>query len=244
MKTQLISHARSGSTYLYDVIYRTIFASNPHTFVFNEPFNMSQRKLRDLSDDEKDFLLQSRLEKLVKLPHVYQKSHIHHYNFLNTRQMEYYKTSEWYNIFLYRRDLFESTMSQVISDKTKMWIRYEELDRPPLITSRDFARVLKVQIEAREELFNLKYFVPNEIVIYEDLVFVRETDYESLAISEIIGPFVSGKELVERAPDKKEIVSNYDQLLDQYYKTVKDMTFENFELDGRMITATRLEEAI
>jgi len=242
MKIQLIAHARSGSTYVYEILHNTLEVRKPGMFMVNEPFNMPHLSQIKISPNEKDFLLQQQLEKCVKLPYVFQKSHIQHYRFLSAAQMELFKSVEWYNIFLYRRDLFESTMSQVISDKTNMWIRYNELPNKPIITSREFARILKVQIEAREELFAMKNVRPDEILIYEDLTFNQKKDYSKIELSKEIGRYAKGDPIVQKAPPKDELVENYDQLLDQYYKIIKGKTFENFDLDGKMITATRLEE--
>jgi len=239
-KIQILSHARGGSTYLYEILFGAINHHHKGFFMINEPFNMTEENAPHLAEFERDELLQHRVDKVSKLPKVLMKNHIQHYEFLVADQRERIN-DDWYNIFLYRNDMFESTLSLAISQKTNQWTFYD--NNSLTINSQEFAIALELQIKVREMLFACDMFKPNEIIQYEDLLLEddKKSDYESLSLSKQIGPYHAGPKLATRSPDKGQRIANYRQLRDQYHKVVDNRSFQNFDLRYGRVTATRLD---
>lgn len=228
----IIGNPRCGSTYIYDVLTSYHLNYNGNIFETDEPFGFLRGTTED--DTQRKARYSHKLEKFSKMPKSVIKSHVWHFNDLqNWGLIENLKSITDYNIIMIRRDLFNMAMSLSISTVTNQWAKYKEANQihiDPDMFKMHLLGQMREQIKLLENPWGFDY---KDIVFYEDLENWPRNTISNMRISEnaTVNDFKKVKTLVPRAPDKKDIVLNYNELWDtglEYINAKKEEIGYNF----------------
>lgn len=211
MRIQIVSVPRSGSTYFYRAVNRYTY---PHKSKWEEGwgewFNPNLIKnaanKKGISDNlEKDYRLSEWKEStwmVIKTQMAFLEDEV----ILNACS-----SKNIYNIFFYRKNIFDMALSMAIAGQTDEFMYYENTE-PLFITTDEMKRAIAYYVNEYEKIENNFYGLHfNEIVAYEDLTFNQEIDFHNLELSNMFSRKMS------KAPDKKRVV-NYEEL--------KELTFD------------------
>lgn len=211
----LLSNQRSGSTYFYHTL-RNYIAPDQQRFInepfsFHDPFSISHAN-RYFQHD----VISDRIEMLEQADHRFVVKN--HYNDLERLRQERYdiyerfKNLDLYTIVLARHDLFEIALSYTIADQTGQWNTYSDID-PITIDEQVFiSNLCEMSRRVQGTIANHHGFQIAQIVDYDDLTFVPRKDIQIIDIQDIDTDYDVIINEVERSPDKRYIVTNYDDL--------------------------------
>jgi LPS sulfotransferase NodH len=227
----IVANPRTGSTYLSQIV-----AQYTGYELYNEPWNLANLpmhpKLLEVVYDTLYEECSTRNDVLVKA-HI---SHFHHRFFRGCDYIESLnklKELEWYTIRLIRRDLFQAALSLTLAFQTGTWHSPYTQDKVTLDPTTFLNNCVVVyQTHLRRIVYNDFNFKFDETVIYEDFVYDPRTDFASLDICSVPLESISPIQVDPRAPKKKEIIENYDELQQialDYAKTLND---DRIILDG------------
>lgn len=206
-----------------------------HYFI-GEPFNLSKAE-RPVTDPRAYHLFM--LKQMLDSQSVVTKSHIDHIDYMHREFNDiftvYHDVID-YTIVLYRKDTFATALSHAIANITGEWQFYSfrgELE----ITWEQFAPCLYSAVQFLHQIaVNAGSFRYNEIVAYEDLSYDPETDYKRTGIYRQCGYRPMGQLISQPAANKRQIVTNYDDLRDQAWDYLKHQNSELLEFhDGILV---------
>lgn len=211
MNIQIISNPRNGSTYMQRMICHHLTNLNNKYTCMNEPFLIppevsSKEDITSYFSNQLDFI--SSHYPIITKSHITQIVDLREYGVIK----KYYDT-EYYNILILRKDVFESALSLAIADIKKEFVEYKNFDTAD-ITDKVLISYIENQLWdlgyiCRNE-FDISY---NEIVFMEDLTFDPVKDFFNMKLCNVsydnLKPFDISK---LKAPSKKTIVKNYDHL--------------------------------
>lgn len=228
----IIGNPRSGTTYVYDVLTSYHLNYNGYILETDEPFGYLYGISEE--DTQRKARYTNKLEKFSTMSKSVIKSHVWHFNDLQKwGLMEKLKAVTDYNIIMIRRDLFNLALSLSISTVTNQWAKYKKSDQiyiDPDMFKMHLLGQMHEQIKLLENPWEFKY---NEIVFYEDLENWPRNTISNMRISgnSTVNDFRKVKTLISRAPDKKDIVLNYNELWDtglEYINAKKEEFGYNF----------------
>jgi hypothetical protein len=211
MRIQIIGIPRGGTSYIYDVVRRY---HNPlQTVEFgNEPFHPTLYV--DDDTDVTDFY-KKHITEIVKTPNCAVKNHVQHLLDLEQKNLlDDFRKSIDYNLVMLRRNIFDITLSSIVSTTQHEWFRYKK-------------RVKKMEVEL--ELFehwwrgiyydtlkiyqNQFKFDYNEIVYYENFTRTLRKDWSNLELCNTHYTVLADlKAVYTKAPAKEKVVKNYNEL--------------------------------
>ena len=251
---QILSNARSGSSYLWHVIRKYVAPTQtPHAedlLHLEEPFEELHIKKR-FPDEIPGQIMFRRIDHIRNNHNVVVKNHN---NQLNTLSVDYphiykeYLKTDPKTIVLIRRDLFETTLSHCIARELGQWYSYEKVDpitiKPQSLTSLLFNRVNNtIQLAMNSHGFDY-----TEVVYYEDFKGWPRADFAQLDICPVDESMLRPIKMEEvgRAPDKREVVRNYDELKrvaeDSIENLRKRNMLKNLTVEGTTITHVEFDK--
>ena len=136
--------------------------------------------------------------------------------------LEACRSSDIYNILLYRRDIFQAALSLSITEYTGEHVLYTQ-DTGFDIKQADLEKSIDFYIGYLEKL-NSNYYKLDfaEVFAFEDLTFNEDTDFHSTLLSD---KFIRK---VKKSPDKKRI-TNYNELYEFSSKYLNGKTTWDFK---------------
>lgn len=206
-RINVISLPRTGSTYFYRMLTRYTYGYNSGWPMgwgewFNQGLIERQAERENKTYDE---VRSWRLSVWENAKGMVIKTQM---NFLQDEDVLNICTdSNIYNIFFYRRNIFDMAMSMQIAHHTDEYVHYTNTDS--LVVDKDkLFNCVNYYMREYERIKNNVYGIKfKEIVAYEDLTFCEDIDFHNLNISHEL----SYK--TKKAPNKKR-VENYDELED------------------------------
>lgn len=177
-----------------------------------------------------------------------------HNSQLNTLSIDYphlyqsFKEIDPQTIVLIRRDLFETSLSFCIAREMGQWYHYGEANavtiRPQSLASVLFNRVNNtIQI-----VMNSHGFDYSEVVYYEDFKGWPRADFAQLDLCSVDETMLRPLKVdeVERAPDKRDVVTNYDELRQVALTSIENLRkrnmLKNLTVEGTTITDVRFDK--
>jgi hypothetical protein len=220
----LISGARQGSSYLYAVLKSYI---NPHHHGgpfegYDEFVNRDFFFNKGYTSEEFIHQIAVKLEYLEKSPMSIVSKH-HHDQFFQLKEENQgllfrLLNVNSYNILLLRKDLFETSLSHALSVQTGEWTKYlatDMIDIDYTVFENSLKYCYSTLVNQITNPFKIKY---DEVKFYDDLTFVPKKDFYSLGFNIIHEENIKDFDVtpfVEKAPNKRERVANYEELLNQ-----------------------------
>ena len=177
-----------------------------------------------------------------------------HNSQLNTLSIDYphlyqaFKEIDLQTIVLIRRDLFETSLSFCIAREMGQWYHYGEAKavtiRPQSLASVLFNRVNNtIQIAMNSHGFDY-----SEVVYYEDFKGWPRADFAQLDLCPVDETMLRPLKVdeVERAPDKRDVVTNYDELRQVALTSIENLRkrnmLKNLTVEGTTITDVRFDK--
>lgn len=227
MRILLLSAPRSGSTYLYEVLTAYCAPSTLKKDLYrrNEFFNPNVRYLnRDFQTD----LIHAynfEIDNMLKKPNVVVKEHIAYLEDIKKQSPELFDKFIGifdYIIVLVRNNLFESTLSVVVSKMTGEWIHYSKNQSTVTVDKDFFTTYYHFQKNNNDKLINnvlgINY---NEIVYYETLPKWPRATFASLALCNTdIEQLPKMRSKHPQAPKKIDVVENYNEIKQYFYEVL------------------------
>jgi|TARA_B110000503_G_scaffold4865_1_gene6495 hypothetical protein len=201
----IVSQSRTGSTYLLNMFVNSNikFKKYPEPFNYEHMESYSQKYIKRI------------IKTIKRTPNNVCKDH---FSNINKRLSDADKTAflnnNWYIISILRQDLVESTISNLIAEKTNLW---QASDTPYLekfvIDETYFLSTLESRYQSIIDLaeWNHKNKLLNEIVYYEDLKFDYDKDYKNLKLSNTQS-MTFKKNNIKKSQPKDSILINYNRL--------------------------------
>lgn len=209
MRIQVVSVPRSGSTYFYRMLTRYTYINEcPWPVGWGEWLNPEligrDTERQGISYAEAK---SRRLSTARKLKNIVIKTQMAFLRDPETRDVCMDPQLDWYNIFFYRKNIFEMALSMEIAGKTGEFVYYDntaelEVDVASFKNSLNYYRSEYNRIQNNEYGFEFQ-----EVVAYEDLTFNEDTDFHNLKLSNRLS------HKTKQAPEKTR-VTNYDYLLE------------------------------
>lgn len=190
MKINIVSHPRSGSTYLYDIISQAM----PDHLAYFEPNRISKK---DISMGKSMFRDDSPVD--WSKDNIITKNHIYHEQ----------PPGKWYTIKIIRKDIFQSALSLSLGMVTKNFLNQDSSRH--YIDPNQFVDYLKF---IHEQAYDLNRYHTDVSVYYEDLTFDPNTDLRSIGFTFSVGNIKPIKKMV----DKTKTIENYEELREIYEK--------------------------
>ena len=251
-KIHLLSNPRNGSTYMGNLL-RTYIAPNtkyirnqltepPRFNITNEPFRYEgedgQSKYKHTTDELK--FLKYGLTTIKNLDKLVVKNHITHLNTLSTfNLLDEFKSLNLYTIVLLRKNIFESSLSMAIANTKREWINYKDFTRleiPVSVFQENLTYMINNSNELIKNKFNIYY---NEIIYFEDLKFWGRHDFANTELCNISKENLKKVDMpkkIYKAPDKKDVVINYDELYDFSLEYIPSVEQDFCKFDGTVMT--------
>lgn len=205
MKYHIVSMPRTGSSYLRRTIRLYICNGNEECNI-NEPFNNENFESKK---DKVSYFLNLN-EKIKKQENVVVKNHYSQLLHLKMNNPEFYNqfiTNSFFNIFLLRKNFFESTLSHAIAKKTSVWGDDEPLEAIVNLTEKEFESSMNwyknLWIMVAENVLNIPV---DKVVYYEDLTFLPDIDFLNITGNAV--EFIRD-DITTKSYDKQAIVKNY-----------------------------------
>jgi hypothetical protein len=225
-KIHLISNSRSGSSYLYSVITKY----HPYDLKISEPFGNS--RFNESKITSKELFLNSQVRRISGSYQTILKNHTYHLDLLYESGLwETFKINSFHNVVLYRKNIFESSLSLALAFETGKWSSYEDYPQKQEVDENRFKDCVA------QQYLGLLWFVKNDrhisfdrVISYEELSYKPLTDYNQLLIGQADKETES---IRQKAPNKSDIVTNYETLQAICYdECVKRnlLTFDDFVL--------------
>lgn len=228
MRILLLSAPRSGSTYLYEVLTAYCAPSTLKKDIYrrNEFFNLEVRNIgRDFHSDLIN-VFNSEIDELLTQTDVVVKEHINFLRFIKKESPKLFNkfiSAFDYIIVMVRTDLFESTLSIVISKMTDEWIHYTQNRKDLLVVDKEFFKTYYYyQKRNLEGLLDNELFINyNEIVYYDTIPSWPRAAFASLQLcNENLDQLKKVALKTPRAPSKKSVVSNYNEIKQYFYEVL------------------------
>lgn len=233
----IFSIPRSGSTYLCDVI-RTYVA--PITLDMNhskdgrsfghEPFLPADTPPESIGSVIDEF------NNLSTFAMKMQFNEIEH--LFNNRFLDNFKSLNTYNILLLRRDVFEAALSLSVAIAKNEFINFRNFDE--IIIDQDMLRymidfLLAGYNQLVNNVWNLTY---NEIIYYENLVFIPKQDFENTQLYKS-SPSVIQDCILDKckykAPSKELTVKNYRDLKNIAVNYLSQIKITGIQFEGTCV---------
>lgn len=221
----VLSEARCGSTYVYWILVHYIMGSKNLSDVGNEPFNGPFDKNLNPTQMNQKLKRFENTDSIIVI-----KNHSHQIDRLQNNYLDLYdrfKKLNLYTIVLIRRNIFNIVLSNCIAQVTDEWVHYSQPNEKIFIDPKRFkSQIVHFTHNLNNIVQNRHRMTYDDIIFYEDLTSDPKTDFLSLKISETIhDDFIVPVQLtqVSRAPEKQNIVENYEQLQDLTNDTLHEI---------------------
>jgi hypothetical protein len=212
MKILILSHPRSGSSYLANLFKNC----DENFYLVFEPFSRKVMKKYSSAYVKKiiNTVQSKNYQNLICKEHFCKiNEHILHENLKNK-----FLDINWYIIGLLRKDIVQAEISEYIAEEIKWWsyTNYDNTLRKIYIKPSKFLNQLQLKIQRIEKFlaWNNQFKKVNEFVFFEDLKFNYKDDYQNLNLSKRL-PLTFNKQKIPdtiMSPLKEKMVINYDEI--------------------------------
>jgi len=225
-RVNLISNSRNGSSYLYSVIT----AYHSYDLKISEPFG--DNRFEDSGIKDQKCFLHNQVEKIKNSQLTILKNHTYHLDLIFDHGFwDYFGVNSFYNIVLYRKNIFESSLSLALALETGMWSSYKNYPQSITVNEDIFKTCIAQQYNGLLWfLHNSKQIRFDCVMSYEELCYSPLDDYNRLKIGQAT---VESDSKQQKAPSKSSVVNNYETLRSICYDECdkrNNLTFENFLL--------------
>jgi hypothetical protein len=242
-KIHLLSNARHGSSYMWHVLSKyhspaslvtpmsDDLDSGMSRRLFNETFSRDGHRYHNNLTNQQiqhNFTLISQTDRYVMKTHSYELDVLAKCNLL-----EDFKNIDHYRIMLLRRNIFESTLSTAISRIKNQWTNHTNTDSMT-VPLENFSEAFEFQWNMTQELVTNKYNLSyDETIYFEDLTFWPRKDFCNTKLcNQDLDTLIKVhiRDNLYHAPNKYEIVINYNELYDYCLKLIslKSCNFGKF----------------
>lgn len=210
---------RTGSTYLVDVVTQYLYINNPGIPVY--------RQKEVIYHEYNTFVLNMN----AGIPMCI-RSHLEHFPYWEKLNLGQY-INNFYNIFLYRKNMFEQIVSNWIGNTTRVWATNDLLTVQKLsqqtytIPENEFLDLIQLRwTELNDNYTKVNYDVT---IVYEDLTFEYDTDIRSIGL---IPDYPLTKQTrTQKLPKKQNQIENWNQLKQIYMEEISKYNSNNFYFD-------------
>ena len=213
---------RTGSTYLVDLIIRYL-----EKIQCENIFIQKERIDTVINDFEKAYENKSCL---------CLRNHLEHFYLWEQHKIDN-RVGEFYNIFLYRQNFFEQTVSNWIGNKTQVWATGDVAILSKLennqysIPQSEFIQLLELRWrELNDNFTKVNYDV---VCSYEDLTFDYNNDICLLGLD--LPDKIHNPVRTLKLPDKKQQVINWEELNSVYQEYTSSYYSDWFKFDTGLL---------
>ena len=230
MRIHILGVPRGGTSYMYDIVRR--YHAPLQTVEFgNEPFHdtLYNKEANELAPIFKKHIAKNRIQKRSVI-----KTHVQHLLSLNEcRQLENFKDSMDYNIAMVRRNIFDVTLSSIVSTTQHEWYDYDNQVTPMKVELELFEHWWRgVWWDMRriyQDEFKLDY---NEVVYYDSFTRSLRKDWAGLKLCNTYFTCLADlKSYYDKAPPKETVVSNYQQLKEFAHQLAARDEYSELKID-------------
>lgn len=219
MKILILSSARTGSSYLINLLQKYAFKN---TYIISEPFGIEIENAIN-----RDKHIQKTIEKIKNIDNIILKTHLNHFEKLHDKKhKDFFLNNEmWYKVLLLRKDLFRCTYSHAVADTIGNFGDKNYKNLTVTVDKNKFLNILENKIFYWTEFSKLKsQGTYNKIVYFEDLTFVDEEDYKKLEIP--LEKTIQKKyiPLKEKTPYNMLTITNTEELQEIFYERIKEFS--------------------
>jgi len=220
MKILILSSARTGSSYLINMLQR--FAVK-NTYIISEPFGIDIEKAVN-----KDKHVRKTIKKIKNIDNIILKTHLNQLEQLHEKKYkDFFLNNEmWYKILLLRKDLFKCTYSHAVADTIGNFGDKTYKNLTVAIDKNKFIDILENKIFYWTEFSKIKtQRAYNKILYFEDLTFVNEEDYKKLEIP--LEKTIQNKYIIskEKTPYNMLTITNKEVLQKIFYERIKEFSY-------------------
>lgn len=251
-KVQVLSNARCGSSYLFHALSAYHSPDMLNKFMFDDIPVLRNRRLfsetflidADNNLPEEEFIRRN-LELIRQHEKYVIKTHVHEINTLKKYNLlDEFKMIDHYRIVLLRKNIFESSLSSAVASIKNEWTMHKNMDTIT-VPEQDFRDVFNFQFHAMTALVDNTYeLVYNEVISYEDLSFWPRKDfYNTKLCNDNIDALkkVQIRDRLYKSPDKKQTVSNYDELYEYCLELISQKSCDFGKFEGTMLTEVNVK---
>lgn len=205
MRIHLLGQARSGTTYLYNVI-RQHYVTKQHVDFGNEPFN---------SDFRDSSTFGEQLDLIAQTPRAIIKNHTLHLPQMPPEQLDRFKKLMDFTVVVWRPNIFEVTASLCVSVTKDQWYASQQDIKPIKIDPMMFKMFWKgfywETLKLKNNYYNIKV---DKWVRYDELTRNTKQDWINigLCMTDPMAIIDFPIEFTNISPPKEEIILNYEDL--------------------------------
>ena len=231
MRIHILGIPRGGTSYMYDIVRR--YHAPLQTVEFgNEPFHDTLYNVegQDLKLIFKKHIAKNRIQKRsVIKTHVQQIISLDKYG-----QLGNFKHSMDYNIAIIRRNIFDVTLSSIVSITQHEWHNYNNQVTPMEVELGLFEQwwcgVYWDMLKIYQDQFKFNY---DEVVYYDSFTRSLRKDWAGL---KLCNTYFTGLADIEssydKAPPKETVVSNYQQLREFAHRLAARDEYSELKIDN------------
>jgi len=239
---QILGFPRMGTTYLANLLF---YSNETPDILISEPFNKYQilykkkrkpmEKIKVKKSCHGDIFEGTIIDNLNT--YIDDVSEIIVKNHFNKNIIKMINDDSFYNIFIFRKNLFETSLSLSLAKITGIWNSYHE--KRYMISNYMFKSIITTYLN--QYLLYLKIITIHldAIVFYEDFTFDPVIDLKKFNLTcsnDIYENFD------EEITPKQHVIINYNRLKKIYYDYVKDINIPGITIDGEIIHLDKFKE--
>lgn len=231
MRIHILGIPRGGTSYMYDIV-RRYHAPLQAVEFGNEPFHntLYNAEGEDLKLIFKKHIAKNRIQKRsVIKTHVQQIISLNKYG-----QLGNFKHSMDYNIAIIRRNIFDVTLSSIVSTIQHEWYSYDNQVTPMKVELELFDHwwrgIYWDMLKIYQDQFEFNY---NEVVYYDSFTRSLRKDWAGLKLcNTYFECLVDLKSYYDKAPPKETVVSNYQQLREFAHQLTARDEYSELKIDN------------
>ncbi len=224
MKLQIIANHRTGSTYLWEICSHYIngmgcehsgstFINQVEPFMFETMPGGAPKQAWIMQNDVEESLHRWRVAESVVIKNL--ASQLDKLEQVAPKQYEELYWFEWTNIYLMRKDLFETALSFMYAIESNNWqhspTRYEWPDQVVEIAPEEVLHAMVRTVKDYKVMLK-QPFRRDRIVFYEDLTGDAQTDFAALNL-DVEWNRAPYQAQQTKSPPKRNVISNLEEIV-------------------------------
>jgi hypothetical protein len=230
MRIQIIGIPRGGTSYIYDVVRRY---HNPLQLVEfgNEPFHPT---LYVNDDTDVTNFYKKHINDIRNTNDCVVKNHVQHLLDLQQKGLlNSFRNNIDYNLVMIRRNIFDITLSSIVSTTQHEWFRYKKRVKKMEVELELFEHwwrgIYYDTLKIYENQFEFDY---NEVVYYENFTRTLREDWSNTKLCNTYYKVLADlKAVYTKAPAKEKVVKNYQELIEFADKLRKTDRYKTLNID-------------
>ena len=230
MRIHILGIPRGGTSYMYDIV-RRYHAPLQAVEFGNEPFHntLYNAEGQDLKLIFKKHIAKNRIQKRSVI-----KTHVQQIMSLDKcGQLGNFKHSTDYNIAIIRRNIFDVTLSSIVSTTQHEWHNYDNQVTPMEVELELFDHwwrgVYWDMLKIYQDQFKFNY---DEVVYYDSFTRSLRKDWAGLKLCNTYFTCLADlKSYYDKAPPKETVVSNYQQLREFAHQLAARDEYSELKID-------------